>query len=253
MFQASRFWVAAMVGLCLGVGAVVLSGSAAQAQVGEWEVIKKVCGNCGREVPLSSRVGQRCPYCGVRWGYDRRKYVSEPGYSCGSERPSRTTRLRWEGQEFQVSCLWVRDTLLVPVRTFEKMDAWVEPSPAGAVVRTDDADVELRAGRGVATVTISHIATDEGLPLAPRFVSAALYVPLRAVAELLGYTVSWDGSVVDIQSGRPVGKPGAGQVGETIQGGASIGDLIRRFAEGRGGKGPGQSFLRALMTSRSEW
>ncbi len=29
----------------------------------------KSCGSCGRQVPISTEVGQRCPYCHVRFGY----------------------------------------------------------------------------------------------------------------------------------------------------------------------------------------
>jgi hypothetical protein len=40
----------------------------------------KSCGSCGKEVPITSRIGMRCPHCNVRWGYEnsstRRKTTS---------------------------------------------------------------------------------------------------------------------------------------------------------------------------------
>lgn len=30
----------------------------------------KSCGSCQKEVSVNSRVGMRCPHCGVRWGYE---------------------------------------------------------------------------------------------------------------------------------------------------------------------------------------
>jgi len=34
----------------------------------------KFCGGCGKAVPLSSRAGQRCPFCGAYWSYERTTY-----------------------------------------------------------------------------------------------------------------------------------------------------------------------------------
>jgi len=51
----------------------------------------KQCGSCGHEVSNDSRVGMRCPFCGVRWGYENEttktdystasNYSSTPYYS----------------------------------------------------------------------------------------------------------------------------------------------------------------------------
>jgi predicted RNA-binding Zn-ribbon protein involved in translation (DUF1610 family) len=30
----------------------------------------KRCGACKAEVPASSKVGDNCPHCGVRWGWE---------------------------------------------------------------------------------------------------------------------------------------------------------------------------------------
>ena len=32
--------------------------------------VSKSCGKCGKSVSASSKVGDRCPHCGVRWGYE---------------------------------------------------------------------------------------------------------------------------------------------------------------------------------------
>ena len=33
-------------------------------------MVSKSCGACGKEVSPSSKVGDRCPHCGVVWGYE---------------------------------------------------------------------------------------------------------------------------------------------------------------------------------------
>ena len=40
----------------------------ASPAVAQQNLISKSCTNCGREVPLSSSVGDYCPHCRVRWG-----------------------------------------------------------------------------------------------------------------------------------------------------------------------------------------
>ena len=34
----------------------------------------KSCGSCGGNVSINSRIGMSCPHCGVRWGYENKKY-----------------------------------------------------------------------------------------------------------------------------------------------------------------------------------
>ena len=43
----------------------------------------KSCGSCNGAVSINSRVGMRCPHCGVRWGYENSstKYSYENNYS----------------------------------------------------------------------------------------------------------------------------------------------------------------------------
>jgi tRNA(Ile2) C34 agmatinyltransferase TiaS len=33
-------------------------------------VTSATCGSCKKAVSASSQVGDRCPHCGVRWGYE---------------------------------------------------------------------------------------------------------------------------------------------------------------------------------------
>lgn len=37
-------------------------------------LIEKSCGACGKSVPLSSKVGDRCPHCGVVWGHETQTF-----------------------------------------------------------------------------------------------------------------------------------------------------------------------------------
>lgn len=32
--------------------------------------VSKSCGKCGKKVSVTSKIGDRCPHCGVRWGYE---------------------------------------------------------------------------------------------------------------------------------------------------------------------------------------
>jgi hypothetical protein len=43
----------------------------------------KSCGSCSMPVSVNSRVGMRCPHCGVRWGYENSKTTTStiPDYS----------------------------------------------------------------------------------------------------------------------------------------------------------------------------
>jgi hypothetical protein len=37
---------------------------------GSYTTVSKNCGSCSKPVSSDSRVGMRCPHCGVRWGYE---------------------------------------------------------------------------------------------------------------------------------------------------------------------------------------
>lgn len=39
------------------------------------------CGSCGKAVSANSRVGQRCPHCGVIWGRENTTTTTSPSYS----------------------------------------------------------------------------------------------------------------------------------------------------------------------------
>jgi len=38
--------------------------------------MSKSCGACGKGVSSSSKVGDRCPHCGVVWGYEQTSYTN---------------------------------------------------------------------------------------------------------------------------------------------------------------------------------
>jgi competence protein ComGC len=39
-------------------------------------LVSKSCGACGKKVSKSSKVGDTCPHCGVRWGYETTTYTN---------------------------------------------------------------------------------------------------------------------------------------------------------------------------------
>ncbi|MCX7598971.1 MAG: copper amine oxidase N-terminal domain-containing protein [Armatimonadetes bacterium] len=190
---------AVVVGMALGAVPLWKAGSEAQAQwvkVREW----KQCGHCRREVPMSSRAGMHCPHCGAYWkGEDEIcRYLTEPG----AEKPSRVPRLggptvtiRYGDETFKVPAKTVGGTLMVPVRTFEKLGAVVEQTSDGIVIGLDETVLRLWPGKRTYEVCEGEVCGDL-LPVAPRMVSGSLYVPLRAIAEALGFSVDWEGSLL---------------------------------------------------------
>lgn len=55
----------------------------------------KSCGSCGKEVSIHSKIGDYCPHCGVRWGYEnerrttsyKKSYKRKPNYSSNYSSP----------------------------------------------------------------------------------------------------------------------------------------------------------------------
>ena len=43
----------------------------------ESSILSKSCGACGKPVSSTSKVGDICPHCGVRWGYETTRYESQ--------------------------------------------------------------------------------------------------------------------------------------------------------------------------------
>lgn len=54
---------------------------AAQPCLGQYyeTLVGKECGNCGKPVSLSARVGDRCPHCGAVWGVEQKRYIGGVG------------------------------------------------------------------------------------------------------------------------------------------------------------------------------
>jgi len=54
---------------------------AAQPCVAQYyeSLVGKECGNCGKSVSLSARVGDRCPHCGAVWGIEQKRYINGMG------------------------------------------------------------------------------------------------------------------------------------------------------------------------------
>jgi uncharacterized protein YgiM (DUF1202 family) len=38
-----------------------------------YTISSKSCGSCGKEVSSGAKIGQRCPHCNVKWGYENKK------------------------------------------------------------------------------------------------------------------------------------------------------------------------------------
>jgi hypothetical protein len=76
-----RFWARwILVAALFGGFSMVAFAGAARAETVVW----KRCGKCNRNVPITSQVGQSCPYCGAYWGSAQSQYVPGGGASGGS-------------------------------------------------------------------------------------------------------------------------------------------------------------------------
>jgi len=50
--------------------ALLVPAEASLGQSGPASAVQKVCGKCKQVVPDDSKVGNRCPFCGVKWADD---------------------------------------------------------------------------------------------------------------------------------------------------------------------------------------
>lgn len=204
-------WVAAfawlsVLGLALGYLPVREAVSVANAQ---WVTVseRKVCGACNREVPLSSRPGMRCPHCRVYWAHEKtiRSYTTEVDEMYGPRAPRRagaTVTIRHGDETYSVPAKTIGGTLLVPVKAFEKLGAVVEKTHDGIVIGLDEAVLRLWPGKQAYEVAEGAALAGPAsrrLPVAPRMVRGNLYVPLRAIAEALGFSVSWEPGVLTVE------------------------------------------------------
>lgn len=57
-----------------------------------YTVESKSCGSCGGQVSNNSRIGMRCPHCGVRWGYENERTTYNSAYKYNKQRTYRYTK-----------------------------------------------------------------------------------------------------------------------------------------------------------------
>lgn len=53
----------------------------------------KSCGSCSREVSIHSKVGDYCPHCGVRWGYENERRTTSYGKQASYDTYVGTTQM----------------------------------------------------------------------------------------------------------------------------------------------------------------
>lgn len=101
----------------------------------------------------------------------------------------------------------VNGTLMVPARLFEALEVRIgwDAGTRAAVLRREPHAVRLAVGNRDALADGKRLV----LPEAPSLVEGRLMVPLRAVAEALGFEVKWDGkrNRVDVVSPPPATSP----------------------------------------------
>jgi len=221
--MGTRGWAIAALSACLllGDGAggwLGPVGLATPAAAQMTMVVGKQCGACGRSVPMSCGVGQRCPHCGAYWGVRGYKYVGTRYVATGSwqserrngrqhrrDRVDRAARrdsktritLRFSTEAIQVEAVETQGSLLVPVRIFERLGTAVGWDYSGAVtVAVGARSVAIRVGQTSVTTGGDGQENTASWPVAPRLSGETTYVPLRPLAEALGFTVEWEAGAV---------------------------------------------------------
>jgi predicted RNA-binding Zn-ribbon protein involved in translation (DUF1610 family) len=208
-----------LVGLAATLGlavAVPRFGAPAEAQT---ICVGKQCGACGRSVPMSSQVGQRCPHCGAYWGYRRNKNV---GTHYSAPPPPREVTIRYDDKTFDVPVVSSGGTVTVPVRTFERVGASVYWRPGeGITVSRAGRSVVIRLGSRTFQTVGTGSAGASAWPVAPKVRRGTTYVALRPLAEALGYRVGWSSGEVSLRWAEPTptyqiaaGSPGTAAAGE---------------------------------------
>lgn len=69
-----------ILGLCLIASNIAISNKV-YGQYYKTTTVSKSCGSCGGTVSNNSRVGMRCPHCGVRWGYENERQTTSYNHS----------------------------------------------------------------------------------------------------------------------------------------------------------------------------
>jgi ribosomal protein S27AE len=163
------------------------------------KTVEKRCSRCGRSVALSSHPGQRCPYCGAYWSYEKKHWIR----GTRSE-PARThATVRYHNQTFTIQVIESEGSLLVPIRTFEKLSATVKWAAGVSTVSKGNHSIRVTAEQKAVTVVLdSQPRTVEWSP-APSERGGAVYVPLRCAAEALGFAVDLDGETVVLTDTGP--------------------------------------------------
>lgn len=101
----------------------------------------------------------------------------------------------------------VNGTLMLPVRVFEHVGARVTWDAASRSSRVAVGERSVRMTAGKTTVTVTGGARALGMPEAPELSGGRLMVPVRAVAEALGFQVSWDDEAGTIHLRTPAAPP----------------------------------------------
>lgn len=202
------------VGAALMLSLVSLCAVPLPSAHAQWVHVASRCGRCGRDVPLSSHAGQRCPHCSAFWGSEVSRYgggttsVSASGTAgppAPTPAPAKIT-VHHPGGSMSVAVRHRGSVVLVPVRTFEDLGATVShTNNDGLLVRAGGRRVSFRPADGSYTAYNEGVVATRNWPARPEVLGATTYVPLRALAEALGYGVECDGEDVRITAAAGAG------------------------------------------------
>lgn len=56
--------------IILAISLTILNFTSFKTNAQTYTTESKSCGSCQKEVSVNSKVGMRCPHCGVRWGHE---------------------------------------------------------------------------------------------------------------------------------------------------------------------------------------
>ena len=170
------------------------------------DYVEKTCGNCGKVVPDDSEVGDYCPYCGAYWGYEIPNFS---GYNWGGDQDEyeyedgETITVNFEGDSYDVVYRDINDTIYVPARFFNEDLIfgleWIPPD--SIVMHKENERFKLTVGQTTVTVEneldASATKTIE-IAAAPEMYRDSVYVPLRAISEMLGYMADYQNGEINM-------------------------------------------------------
>lgn len=178
--------VVCVIAIVAGLVPAALGGSAAVAADNQY-------GPC---CPLVHGSHWQASHGGAYWGAHGGGYAG-PRYRCGTPQQ---VMLQYGANTYPLDAVEAADSLLVPVRTFGLVGATVDWSGGRMVTASlGSRTLTLTLGGHTVRAAADGSTSEVSWNLCPRLRNDVAYVPLRSMAEALGFTVDWAANMVKLE------------------------------------------------------